>query len=790
MAGVVGFTLVNYKFLPQALVLGESFLSFHPEDRFVVVVLDYPERVLETSINKVELMVARDLPQLNNNFYGYVTALDQSHLFSFIRPVIAEYLSHECDYLLCFDFENVVFGPLDNFVQFLNNYDLGVIPKRLSSLPADEKNPDSHALFKSGTFDSGLFGINTKSTNFIQWWRHESHLQEQLVFPHDASFLTHLSNTYASTLVQVGVFRDPTFGVAYWNFDERNPTLLNQHWTVGGRPLSTMHFKGFNPEEPYWASRDVELNPRFRLTADRSYLELFCKHAEKVVQHQIASSWYGDLSNDDIPYQWENILPGIRLTTGLRHVYRAEWLKEAGSGAIPPPSPFDFQRLESFFSWLEGDTILNGFKMQRFVLGILIDRPDLQSTFVQNGVFDTEKFAKWIISYGRAEEPVSRLARFIPPNKTNVGNLARDQAGVDVIGSFNSEHGLGEAGRLLVNALKSTSESVSTISYSPNGVRGKHPFHADNESRHRLTIIALNPEQYEDVWNVVGPNLKDNRYVIGQWFWELEVAPPWYRHAFKNKVVDELWAPTRFIESMLRSSAPSHIPIHYMPLPFQMPRVSPKFSLHAIGLEKKFTFLFTFDFGSVMKRKNPEGAIKAFKEAFQANEGAQLVVKSINGRARPREYEKLMWLRDGREDIILLDQHLDSDESASLIAESDCYVSLHRSEGLGLGMAEAMLLGKPVIATGYSGNLDFMNSDNSYLVPWTYTSVGAGANAYPSDALWAEPDLIEASRLMRHVFENQFEASALGHRARVSIEENFSAQVTGARMAARLEELR
>jgi glycosyltransferase involved in cell wall biosynthesis len=227
-----------------------------------------------------------------------------------------------------------------------------------------------------------------------------------------------------------------------------------------------------------------------------------------------------------------------------------------------------------------------------------------------------------------------------------------------------------------------------------------------------------------------------------------------------------------------------------MPLPFVAPNIDSDFSLQTLGLESRFTFLFTFDFGSVVKRKNPGAVIAAFKRAFKENEGPQLIVKSINGRIRQKEYEALLWSCDDRKDIFLIDEYFDNDKNAALIATCDCYVSLHRSEGLGLTLAEAMLLEKPVIATNYSGNLDFMNTETSFLVPWEYTEVGQDAAAYPSHAKWAEPNIDAASEYMRYVYCNPAISSDIGKRARQHIETHFSPHVTGAKMASRLREVR
>jgi glycosyltransferase involved in cell wall biosynthesis len=276
-------------------------------------------------------------------------------------------------------------------------------------------------------------------------------------------------------------------------------------------------------------------------------------------------------------------------------------------------------------------------------------------------------------------------------------------------------------------------------------------------------------------------------YVIGQWFWELETAPPWFKDAYQY--VDELWAPTKFIEEMLRREAPKRVEVRHVPLPLRKPRVVKDASRADLGLDDRFMFLFTFDFMSVMKRKNPLGLIQAFTRAFAPGEGPMLVLKSINGETRPEGFAELQSAIEGRDDIVIMNKYLDSHQSAALMNLCDCYVSLHRSEGLGLTIAEAMLLGKPVIATGYSGNLDFMTPETSYLVPWTRVNVGEGAEAYDALASWAEPDLDAAAAIMRRVFLNPDEAMRVALAGKNDLETRFTPEQTGQRMKKRLEEL-
>jgi glycosyltransferase involved in cell wall biosynthesis len=138
----------------------------------------------------------------------------------------------------------------------------------------------------------------------------------------------------------------------------------------------------------------------------------------------------------------------------------------------------------------------------------------------------------------------------------------------------------------------------------------------------------------------------------------------------------------------------------------------------------------------------------------------------------------------------LIDDFLSGPDQAALVAACDCYVSLHRAEGLGLTLADAMALGKPVIATRYSGNLDFMDDSNSFLVPFTYAAVPPGTPAYPTGAPWAAPDVAEAARMMALLAREPEEGLAIGAKARHDILGRWTLLGTGSRMRDRLEEVR
>jgi glycosyltransferase involved in cell wall biosynthesis len=375
-------------------------------------------------------------------------------------------------------------------------------------------------------------------------------------------------------------------------------------------------------------------------------------------------------------------------------------------------------------------------------------------------------------------------------NKGNgpvIMNEGRSLEGIDVLGFFTAEHGVGEAARVLSSTLQAAGTPVSTIDYTDTQSRREHLFQCDNVSRNKVLMTAINADHLNEARRRLGREFFTDRYVIGQWFWELEEAPSWFGPAFAH--VDELWAPTRFIETMLRKHAPSRVQVKYVPLPVVTPKVDALITRARFGLDDRYMFLFAFDFMSVMKRKNPLGLIEAFCSAFAEGEGPMLVIKAINGDKRLVECNLLRDAVRKRSDIVLIDEYFTKVETSTLTSLADCYVSLHRSEGLGLTMSEAMTLGRPVIATGYSGNLDFLSDANSFIVPGLRVKVGDGAEGYSPEAMWMEPNVSEAAKYMRYVYENQTEAAQKGLRGQADILRAFDVASCGAIMKGRLEQI-
>ncbi|MGH2740560.1 MAG: FkbM family methyltransferase, partial [Actinomycetota bacterium] len=248
------------------------------------------------------------------------------------------------------------------------------------------------------------------------------------------------------------------------------------------------------------------------------------------------------------------------------------------------------------------------------------------------------------------------------------------------------------------------------------------------------------------------------------WSWEVDAFPA--EMALAASHVDEIWAPSEHAAASIRAAV--DVPVYSFPHPVLV-ETGPEISRDDLELPEGFLFLFCFDFWSVFDRKNPLALIEAFSRAFEPGEGPRLVIKTVGGAEHPLDLDRLRLAADARPDVHVLDGYVTRAQTLAMIASCDAYVSLHRAEGFGLTMAEAMALGKPVVATGYSGNLEFMNEENAFLVPFELVPVAEGCEPYPTTARWAEPDVEAAAAILRRIWESPDDAREKGGRARGDI---------------------
>lgn len=368
-------------------------------------------------------------------------------------------------------------------------------------------------------------------------------------------------------------------------------------------------------------------------------------------------------------------------------------------------------------------------------------------------------------------------------------SAALSDGGIEWIGFARAEIGLGESLRLLAGACVADDLPITVVNIPLDmGVRQNNESVNDyiaEQPRYRTRVICANPDTLAEGNFIDGALGLPDAYDIGYWYWELEQMPPsWAAH---GAIVDELWVATGFVAAAARRLFDK--PVFTVPPPILPARPVRAFSRSEFGLrEGDFVFMFSFDMGSFPARKNPEAVIDAFRQAFAPSvHDVALVIKCQRGHTCAAAYAQLHARVAGDPRIRLVEATMTREQLTGLQSVIDSYVSLHRSEGLGLGLAEAMALGKPVIGAGYSGNLDFMNENNSLLVNYHLIPLAADDYLDWRGQHWAAADGDHAAAHMRRLYDDRAFAAALGARGRDTLLREWSPLAAGRRIRARLD---
>lgn len=364
--------------------------------------------------------------------------------------------------------------------------------------------------------------------------------------------------------------------------------------------------------------------------------------------------------------------------------------------------------------------------------------------------------------------------------------------GLNVAGFVTAHLGIGESARCMVRAA-----DAAGIDATPIDLRlpCKNPRHdlslaprLRTEPEHAVTVVHLDPPASRDLEHHHGRSFRANHYLIGYWAWELPEFPDAWLPAFR--CFDEIWCPSEFARRAIAAKSP--LPVLTMPhaIQFARPDGPPAALRERLGLPADgFLFLVLYDLNSYSARKNPEAAIRAFRESGLADRGARLVLKLHSADDNPADLERLRASLVDLPSAHLIAKAFDRAELTALQAACDCYVSLHRAEGFGLAVAEAMYLGKPVITTDWSATAEFADAATAFPVPAREVELTEDHGPYRRGQRWAEPDVAAAARQMRRVAEDAEQRERIGEAARRRIEERFSPQVIGTLYRRRLETL-
>ncbi len=356
--------------------------------------------------------------------------------------------------------------------------------------------------------------------------------------------------------------------------------------------------------------------------------------------------------------------------------------------------------------------------------------------------------------------------------------------GLNAAGYYTTESGIGEAARLMARSFESVELPHVLINFDRSyGLRRDDRTYTkfSTSNPYAINLVQVNADEVPAFVTFVGEQYFEGKYNIGSWLWELPDFPLDWADRFDR--FDEIWASSCFTAAALRKA--TSLPVTVVPYPLAAPAPVVHGRDHFGIAEDAFVFLFIFDFMSVFERKNPLATIEAFLRAFPGRRDVRLVIKCSNSRIDPENAARLRQAAE-RGLVQIIDGYLSRTEVNDLVACCDAYVSLHRSEGFGLTLAEAMTRGKPVIGTDFSGNTDFMNASNSFPVRCKVIELTRDVGPYRRGSRWAEADVDHAADRMRNVLDDRESSAAIGTAAAAYMAEHHSPTAVGATIDVRL----
>lgn len=366
----------------------------------------------------------------------------------------------------------------------------------------------------------------------------------------------------------------------------------------------------------------------------------------------------------------------------------------------------------------------------------------------------------------------------------------RHPDGFNLIGNIRGDNGLGQSMRLVADILAETSSEFTIHNFfvPPGGSMTNHTYddRITEDLPYNMNLIHVNASEFTIAYLQLGKELWDGRYNIAYWLWELEDFPQeWLANI---NLVDEIWTPAEFISNTLRKYTDK--PVCTIPYPVTAP-TDACYNREYFGLpQNQFLFLMMFDSGSVMERKNPLGTIEAFKRAFgRENKNVGIVIKINEIEQREEDIRYIHSVLDGYDNIYIICKTLSKKEVNSLTQCVDVFVSLHRAEGFGLVLAEAMLVGTPAIATNWSANTEFMNLDVACMVDYTMIELEKDLPPFKKGYRWADADINQAAFYMKKLYEEPVFYEQIKQKAGAYVRERLSMERAVGLVEKRLKEI-
>ncbi len=765
------FTICSNNYISFARILLDSVRSHQPNADLFLCLADHKLDSPGLYDDDWTVVEAQSLPI--QDFTSFAFRYDIMELNTAVKPFVFQHLLETLDYdaALYFDPDIEVFRPLETIVQHLAGGASFTLTPHMCDPCEDGAEPNDLTIMRAGVYNLGFLGASRgeETSRVLAWWarrlRYECVNEQQRGIFVDQKFMD-LTPSFAP---HTRILHDTTLNVAYWNLQQRRLARDESGWTVDGAPLTFFHFSGFDPKQPGKLSKH---DARFAANMAPPLAELTAHYADRL-NAGAASAISG------ATYVYGRFASGAAIHTLVRKMFR-EWHQ------FWPQNPFETYEAFLHEPWPGASRAEPTLVVTNFMKFLYDGAPSLKNRLDLTKPAHVAELVSWFVTHAANElridlkliEPAAARLGMRRPRRAPAAPV-HGAAEVTVVGYLRTASGVGEAGRQTLRSLAGAGLRAEGLDVALGVAAQRDDASADDLLAPRGTapvqVFNVNADQLPVVAAALADHLPGDGFRISIPFWELGRFPDAWLPAFD--LVDEVWAPSRFIQTALAGRVAS--PVIHMPVALELGPVAPA-PRSRFGLpDDRFLFFFAFDFLSFVERKNPRAAIAAFRKAFPQRGEAALVLKSMNGALTPAALAALQEAIGGHPDIVLLDATLSRADTLRLLAASDAVLSLHRSEGLGLLIAEAMLLGKPVIATGYSAAREMLTPQTGYPVGFSLVPVRDGDYPFSAGQLWAEPDVTHAAWLMRRLQQDPAQADALVARARAFMADNHSRAAVG-----------
>lgn len=837
------FTISSWNYLHYSRTLASSFARHHPDFSRILAIADTPRNDLQQGafpeFDAHIFFHELDLPDRRSFSFRY----DVMELNTAIKPTVFRRLFAEgFDRVIYLDPDIFAYRRFDEILRAFDEGATSILTPHSLAPNLHSESPNDLTFMQSGIYNLGFLALarTSETSALLEWW--ESRLQNECVADRlsDGIFVDQkFMDLWPAYCPGTHILRDPAYNVAYWNLDTRTIKPTHENYEVNGAPLAFFHFSGITPGDRGVLSKHQQ---RWKPTSTEALASLTAGYHDQL-------EGFGASSFSSVPYGFGTFSDGTKIPKLARILFREKLEPFEGdpftlmpdhldrpAGIKPNPGGVVTQLahalwttrrdLQSYFPLQEGKSQINYADWYiaggatsagipaRFTQTVAkrirqLDHGTADVSATEKSVIATRIARRAYRTLMKAQPHIRWLYGMVPPAKrkqfldamfrrawpTNLDTTSKATLGLglSLIGYPFSETGVGEAMRSLARSVDSANITYDVTNFDEQVLSSRRDraltSHIVLRPSKMVNVFCVNADMLGSTIHGIGGGVLQNRYNIVRPFWELPSIHPQWLNSLQH--MDEIWAPTAFVRDAFLAGTDR--PVVHIPVAISVPP-DIEASRERFKIPKNSTaFLFAFDFSSYPDRKNPDAVLQAYLRAFghDRNRRVSLVIKTMGNSPHKRTIlNSIRSLAQTDNRVVLIDEVLTRTETYRLTKSCDVFVSLHRSEGFGLGIAEAMAMGKAVIATDFSGSKDFVGTQTGFPIP--YRLIDVEPDQYPyfiEGQKWADPDIDEAARVMAQLADDVEVVAAIGERARRYMAAVHSPEAVGKVIAGRLQDI-